>query len=152
MSPEKSDSGKKFRNRDSHFKIPRGLFWIDSNKKVPKSFVCLPFHRLMTPIFWKTVMSWEKPFSHFCKKHSRNGKKFEIEIVILKCVLDYFESISIKKNNFVFAIFWFMNPIFKKPAMPPRKVIRWKSFRNRYFHLKYILNHSESILIKKIVS
>ena len=74
--------GKHFRNQDFCFKIRFGPFWINSDQK----FLSLPFFRPGTPFFEKMAMS------------SHNGKNFEIEIFVLKYVLDHSESIPTQKK------------------------------------------------------
>ena len=80
-------------------------------------------------------------------------KNFEIEIFIIKCVLDHSKSIPTKKyfrpKFFVSAIFSTYEPqSFEKWLCPLRNVIMGKNFEIQIFILKFILDHSESIPIK----
>ena len=52
---------------------------------------------------------------------------------------------------FVFAIFWPVTSIFRKLVKSPDNSHNGKIFQNWNFHLKYVLDHSESIPIKKNV-
>ena len=80
------------------------------------------------------------------------GIYFEIEIFILRCVLDHFISIPIKKIRpkfFVFPIFSTYDPNFiKKWLCLPKIVIMVKFFEIEIFISKYLLNNSELIPIK----
>ena len=77
-------------------------------------------------------------------------KIFEIEIFVSKYVLDHSESIPTKKifstKNFCLCHFLTCDPIFRKKGC---QVTMGKIFEFEIFVLKYVLDHSESILKKK---
>ena len=108
--------GKIFRNRDFHFEIRFRPFGIDFDQKIrPKIFVLAIF--TYDPFSKKMAMSPEKVIT---------GKMFEIEIFILRYVLDHSESIPIK--NFRPKIFVFAFFTFEKMAMYTEKSNNWKNF------------------------
>ena len=78
---------------------------------------------------------------------------FEIEVSILKYVLYHSESIPIKKifnqKFLTLPFFQLMTPFLKKMAMSPEKNQYGIFFEIEIFILKYILEHFESIPIKK---
>ena len=92
--------GQFYRTQDFHFKIHFEPFWIHSDKKISAKNFCLCH-----------FMKYDRHFSKKWLCHQTSHKRifFEIKAFILKYVLDYSESIPIKKkfgqNFFIFAIF-----------------------------------------------
>ena len=86
------------------------------------------------------------------KKIFQREKIFEIDIFVLKHVLDHSISIPIKKffsKNFRF----FGHQFFEKTAMSQKKIFqREKIFKIDIFVLKHILDHSKSIPTKNFFS
>ena len=86
-------------------------------------------------------------------KKGHNGKKSKSLFSFLKYVLDYSESIPIRKffsRKIVFAIFLTYDPqFFKKGLCPERNVILGKFVEIEALVLKYVQGQFESILIKK---
>ena len=63
--------GKNFRNRDFHFIVPFGPFWIDSDQKKnfrPKTFICHFFDQKWSKIevFWRFLVEKKVFQKNFC--------------------------------------------------------------------------------------
>ena len=89
MSPEKSHCGKLFRNRDVHFEIRLGIFWIDpAQNKIfrPKNLT------------WQ-FLTYDSIFrkNGYVPREKSTWEFFEFQILISKYILDHTESILTKK-------------------------------------------------------
>ena len=122
-------------------------FWTILNRFRPK--------KIFDQKFLSVIFSTSEPIfrtNGYVKSYWENF--FEIEIFVLKYVLDHSETISTKKifrpKIFVFDIFLTCDPSFWKNGY----LKSWweKIFEIEIFVLKYVLVHSESIPTKKILT